>query len=282
MRNFILAIVGLVVVTFGVTLVLENLNVIDFSAGEIWLYGYPTFFVLYGIKLMIDRLRKKGGSFVIGSFLFVFGSLILLGRFDLVEFAFKDIYKLWPMIIVYIGIAILKRMGKKNHYHTYTKYYHVHDEDRDRKKEEANQNNHEDSTRFDSHEYNGNDKYHEKTSFFSIGDYNYSSENWLVTPLNLKSMAGDYYFDFTKAFIPEKHLPISIKSQAGDVHMIIPKHVEFRVYAVVKAGDIDIVNQSVSGINRSLKYETENYDTSVQKLDIYISLAAGAVRIDHI
>lgn len=95
-------------------------------------------------------------------------------------------------------------------------------------------------------------------------------------------MAGDYFFDFTKAYIPEKEIPISVKSQAGDIHMIIPKHVPFRVYALVKAGEIDVVNQHVGGINRNLAFQTEDYDGADRRLDIYIKLSAGAVRIDWI
>src|SRR5699024_3821203 len=115
-----------------------------------------------------------------------------------------------------------------------------------------------------------------------VGDYDYSDENWLVRPMNLKSMAGDYYFDFTKAFIPDKETPISIRGQAGDVHMVIPKDVPFRVVAIVKAGEIVIDGREVAGIQRSTDYEVDGYEEAEKKLDLYIKLSAGAIRIDRV
>src|SRR5699024_7202461 len=86
-----------------------------------------------------------------------------------------------------------------------------------------------------------------KNSSFSIGNYEYNQPNWKVSPIYLSNLAGDFYFDFTKAFIPEKETPITINTLAGDVHILMPDNVAFQVDASVKAGDIDIIDQSVEG-----------------------------------
>src|SRR5690625_6798617 len=107
MRNFFNYLIGLVIIAIGIVLILENLNVLSFDLYSAWLYFYPALFVIFGFKFIIDRLRRKGGSWIVGTFLVLFGTLLLLGRFNVVAFEFSDIYKLWPVIIVFICFAII-------------------------------------------------------------------------------------------------------------------------------------------------------------------------------
>lgn len=283
MRNFFSILLGVVVIGFGVVLILDNFNVIQFTGKDLWLYIYPSFFVVYGLKLTIDRMRRQGGSWVAGTFLLLFGSLLLLGRFDVIEFAFRDLYKLWPMLIVYIGFGMLGSFRKRKRI-IYTNYWES--TDKDTKKQEANQNKQNkfaDTTdSHDTYDRRKDAKYRDKTGFFSVGDFNYSEENWPARPMHLKSMAGDFYFDYTKAFIPEETIPVRISGQAGDIHILMPKSVPFRVDASVKAGEIVIDGQEVSGIQRAIAYEVDGYEEATKKLDFHLRLSAGAIRIDRV
>jgi|SRR5690625_1129679 len=247
-NSFIRFMLALSLISVGVILILENLGFTTFHARDAWLFIYPLIFVLYGLKLIIDRVRYKGGSLGFGSFLLIFGSLLLMDRFEMIHFHFKDIFKLWPLLIIYLGFMFFRSPGGKVVY-------------RERGKK---------------------DKTYYKNSSFSIGSYEYNQQNWKVEPLYLSNLAGDFYFDFTKAFIPEKATPITINALAGDVHILMPENVDFRVNAIVKAGDIDIIGQSVEGINRSLTYETIGYDEAVRKINFTLKLKAGSVRIDQI
>jgi len=64
--------------------------------------------------------------------------------------------------------------------------------------------------------------------------------------------------------------------------MVIPKDVPFRVVAIVKAGEIVIDGREVAGIQRSTDYEVDGYEEAEKKLDLYIKLSAGAIRIDRV
>src|SRR5699024_3211991 len=192
MRSFFSILIGIIVIALGVTLILDNFDVMPFSTQQLWLIIYPSFFVLYGGKLMVDRMRRKGGNWVIGSFLFILGALLLLGRLDVITFAFKDIYKLWPMFIIYIGFGILGSFRCRKRI-IYTDFWEVNNDDT--KKQEANQKNNSDAN-FDSQQQaysrTKNGKHYDRTGFFSVGDYTYADENWRARPLHLKSMAGDF------------------------------------------------------------------------------------------
>src|SRR5699024_11269643 len=69
-----------------------------------------------------------------------------------------------------------------------------------------------------------------KNSSFSIASYEYNQQNWKVEPLYLSNLAGDFYFDFTKAFIFEKATPITINLLVGDVYILLASNVYFCVY----------------------------------------------------
>jgi len=241
-------VLAFILISVGAALVLANIGIIDFSFNNIWLYIYPLLFMILGIKWIADRIRHRGGSWAFGSFFFIFGTLLLLDRFNIITFHFDDVFKLWPLLIVYIGFSFIgSTRGYKRTF------------DHRRKKNRMN----------DTGDF----------GMFTVGSYEYNQPNWKVEPMYLKNMAGDFYFDFSKAFIPEKEIPITIHSLAADVHIIVPGNIAFRVDASVMAGDIDVVGQQKDGINRAMTYETLNYEQAIQKLDLFIKLRSGAIKV---
>lgn len=236
----------------GIMLVLANIGIIDFGLGSFWHYIYPIFILVMGLKWLLDYLRRRGTHWFWGLFFTVFGSLLLLDRFEYITFYFKDIFKLWPLLIIYIGFAIFG-IGKKPNKFVF---------------------------KFEPDVSSNSSKKNKNTGSFVIGDHDFSQPNWKVEPMNISTMAGDYYLDFSKAFIPEKETPIYIRSLAGDVHILMPENVEFRIEAEVKVGDIEILGNDLGGVNRTQYYETENYEHAERKIDFVIHLKAGSIRLD--
>ncbi|MGF7013769.1 cell wall-active antibiotics response protein LiaF [Ornithinibacillus bavariensis] len=249
--GFFRFLIAVLLIGFGVVLVLENIGVMDFNGRDAWGYIYPSLFILFGIKWMIDRMKHRGGSYAWGSFFFIFGSLLLLDRFDIITFTFGDVFKLWPLLIIYFGFQFIGNSFKP-------------------KVIIQKKGNHEEVI----------DAEYSNSSFFTVGNHEFNKPNWKVEPTTIKTLAGDFYYDFSKAYIPEKEIPITVNALAGDVHILIPENIEFQIKASVKAGDIDIVGQTVDGINRSLSYVTPNYDTATRKLNFTLKLKAGSIRVD--
>lgn len=247
LRRLIRYFLAIFLIVIGIMLVLTNLNLVNYDFGTAWAYIYPIFFVAIGLKWLFDYLRKKGGTWVFGSFFLIFGILLLLDRFDIISFVFRDVLKLWPLLIIYIGFMIFGITSNRVI---------------------VLRNN------------KGKKKYYSPNKSF-VGSHEYNTPNWKVEPINLSNMAGDFYFDFTKAYIPEEEIPVMISSIAGDVNIIMPENVDFRVSASVKAGEIDVAGQHVDGIHRSLEFETVNYENAIQKIDFIIKLKAGSIRIDQ-
>jgi lia operon protein LiaF len=95
-------------------------------------------------------------------------------------------------------------------------------------------------------------------------------------------MIGDYFIDFSKAFIPEKETQVIVRGWIGDVKMIIPENVPVMIQSTINVGDIRIFDQKTGDINRSLHYKSPGYDEASRKLKIAVQVKIGSIRIDKV
>lgn len=251
-------VVSLIFITVGVLLLLTNLGLLSrlgiskITFGELWHIVYPIIFILIGIRLIYDFIKNRSGSWMVGSFLLIFGSLLLLGLLGMIEFRFKDIFNLWPLLIIYIGFSLIRWPKRKRKI----------------------------SVHFDKSDTDSESTW--TFGRFTVGDHEFKDPNWKVEPMDLWNMAGNYYIDFSKAFIPDEKIPISIDSWAGDIQILLPEHVEFKVVATVKAGEINILGQKAEGLNRKISFTSNDFESATRKLDLSLHLKAGTIRIDWV
>ncbi|CDQ40702.1 cell wall-active antibiotics response protein LiaF [Virgibacillus salexigens] len=248
MKQFARIVVAIFLIIIGLLWILANINVISFDVAFLWAYIYPVILVIFGSRWLINYVRKDDGSWFWGCFFILFGLLLLLDRFQIIAFSFWDVLKLWPLLIIYVGFMLISRRN-----------YNIINAGRDKPGAK-----------------NGTG------SLFSIGSYDYTEENWKAEPMKLNNMAGDFYFDFSKAFIPEEEIPISIRSLAGDVTILMPETIPFHVEASMKAGEINILGRVAEGVNRSLAFTSDEYDASIRKINFTIILKAGSIKIDYV
>lgn len=244
-RNFL----AIFLIIIGITLFFVNIDMIDFDVKGVWHVIYPVFFVVIGFKWMIDYIVARKNSWMLGSFFTIFGSLLLLGQFEIIEFYFADLYKLWPLAIVYLGFSII---GSRKHSKVIVK--------------KSDKNIHK------------NESYEKP----SIEEHKFNTMNWKVTPMELNNSIGNYLVDFSKASIPEEEIPISINIRIGDIRILMPENIEFRVEASALVGDICIMSETSEGLNRSLIYESKNYETATKKLNLNLKVSAGSIRIEKV
>lgn len=253
MRQRLMSIfIAIALIGFGTILVLGNLGIGEISTNDLWSYFFPVFFIVIGLTLVIGYFMKRSAGWMFGSFILILGILLLLGQLPTVdfEFTFSHVFKLWPLLIIYAGFAIIG-LGNR----------------RRRKRAQI---------------YKNGKKFYKNWHNFTIGNEEFRKPNWEVKPINISNAVGDHYFDFTKAFIPDEEIPITINSWAGDIRMVLPENIDFKIEAYVKAGDLNVLGQTADGINRQIHYKTTNYDAATKKLDIYIDLKAGNIRVDQI
>ncbi len=260
MDRFIRIFLAIFLIGMGMMLVLANLGMIDFGFSLFWYHIYPVFILGMGLKWLFDFVKRRGAYWFAGLFCTVFGSLLLLDRLGYMTFHFSDIYKLWPLWIIYVGFQIFGIGSARRNVTIHTR----------------------NGSKVASTDTKEKDKQTKHIQNFVVGGQNYSEPNWKVEPMHISTMAGDFYLDFSKAFIPEKEIPIYIRSLAGDVRVLLPENIEFRIEATVVTGEIEILGNNLDGVNRSCHYETDNYEHAERKLDFVIKLTTGDIRLNHV
>ncbi|GAA0471290.1 cell wall-active antibiotics response protein LiaF [Alkalibacillus silvisoli] len=284
--------VGLIL--FGVTLILQNLQIITLEISDIIWDSWPIIFVVLGFWWFVNYFRTvPGGSWFWGIFFFVFGSLLWAGNFELIDYSFLDVWRLWPLILVYIGANLLT--GKKTMtVQVYSDRDHGGNNHRTKvvDKFEDHFNDSFDEEEFDEAEFEFR-KEDEKSTGKRFGKYdhyfnnsksfvtelNMSKNNWSVEPLDVRSGIIDAYIDFSKAYIPEKETKVMLRGYIGDVVIKVPEHVAVKIDGRVSIGEVSIFNEERSGIHNRLSYESADYKQASRRLDIHASYQIGEVKV---
>jgi lia operon protein LiaF len=254
----------------GIFLLLLNVGVISLEIKDVIVELYPYFLLFISFLFMIKSIkRSKKNSLFWWFFLFSYSLMLSLDRLHFITFHIGDFWRLWPVLFIYYGLILLIRKDKVK------VYFKPEVPPESLLIEMDNVKHHgEENPRI---YYSG-----KKMKSFSIGNIEYKKSNWSLEPMNLHNSIGDYFIDFSKAYIPEKETAIVVQGWIGDVKMIVPEGVPVKVEAKVKIGDIRIFDIRSNDINRQLNFETPGYEEAIKKLNIIIELKIGSVRIDKV
>ncbi|MCO7175865.1 cell wall-active antibiotics response protein LiaF [Sporolactobacillus kofuensis] len=266
--------VALAIVILGVYWLLDSLNLISQGIMSIF-SGYLSFFVLlFGFLLIIAPLiDRKKPHFFWGLFFLIYGGLLLAGQASIIDFGWPDFWKLWPYLIIYFGFGML--FGN----HSYvsvtsdigSRMQRSHERHRKHRKARVD---------FVWNDQEGNEQDHEKNESYSfVSDSTYKHENWMVKPLNERVRIGDYTFDFTKAFIPEETIPITLSGWVGNIKITMPEDLAYRVSVRAKVGDVKIRQNNQNGLLKHVDYQTSNYDEATRRIDFDFDFQVIDLRI---
>ncbi|MGG0719196.1 cell wall-active antibiotics response protein LiaF [Robertmurraya massiliosenegalensis] len=251
---------ALFLLALGVVLLLINIGVISMEMKEIFVVFYPFLLFIIGLSMLLKNLLRKGRKkFTFSTLLLLFSSLLILDRFEVISLQFMDVWRLWPVLIILIALSLLFKNSTLKI-----------DIDLSSKDKEFVTDN-------------GSEFQEKKKVSGWIGDVSYKDSNWALEPMELNNSIGDYFFDFSKAFIPERETQIVINGRVGDVKMIIPENIPVNIQAHSKIGDVRIFNNKGDSLNsRGMYYKSQDYDEATRKLKITIDIKIGSIRIDKV
>jgi lia operon protein LiaF len=243
MSNVLKTVMALMIILFGGVLLLENLDLYTFNLDDVFPYLLAGFLLLIGLYLFLKGLQGFSGLFT-GVFLAVYGALVLLGQQNIIDFEFDDVFDLWPLILIFIGLSLLGVTAKVK--------------EKMWKRKAKQQTTHQVK--------------------YSIGE-DHQTGQWHVKPTHRSNLFGQQSFDFTDAILDEGETPFTLNGLAGEIVIILPDTLAVNLYAEVKAGEISLFQQKTEGINKEMGYETDNYNQSTHKLKLDIRLTSGSIRI---
>jgi lia operon protein LiaF len=259
--SFLLMVIGLL-------LLLLNIGVISLEITQIFVNIIPILLLLLGFKWSVDSyLKKSFGKLLFGLFSLVLGSLIILDEYEMVDFDYGDWWKLWPIFIITIAIhrVVMNKPIKVSI-----------------RSDDPFDNSPEQSSEPQPLGEKTLQKKHKINRGFIVGDIRFSEPNWPLENMKLYNAIGDYYFDFSKAFIPEGETPIDIKGWIGDVKMIIPENVPVEITLKVQVGDVKLFDQKSADIRSELYYRSPEYEEASKKIKVFIDVKIGSIRITRI
>lgn len=228
----------------GVILLLINIGVISLEIKKIFVIIYPFLLLVYGILSLYQIFLKRKDNLFFTLFIITFSILLILDRFQVLEFGFMDFWKLWPLVIILVALGLIS--PKKF------------------------------SFEFDS----GGNRYTKKS--FRIGDVKYNTDNWAVEPMHISHGIGDVYIDFSKAFIPEGETELFIHARIGDIKIIVPDDLAINVTAESKIGEVRILQSNRDGLGNSLAYVTSDYEEAIKKIKLNILINIGDIAVQKV
>ncbi|WP_017187254.1 cell wall-active antibiotics response protein LiaF [Alkalibacillus haloalkaliphilus] len=272
---------------FGVTLILQNLQIITLEISDAFVGAWPLIFVVLGLMLFVNYFRTTpGGSWFWGLFFLIFGSLLLAGNYGYADFSFRDFWKLWPLILVYIGASLVTEKKTKG-IQVYANGARNSNDHRSKVVDKFDDDFFEDSNEyvdFEEEEEVGKKRtgryiHHVQKGRNFITNLNLSRENWSLEPMDVWAFIGDIYIDFSKAYIPEKETKVVLRGYIGDIVLKVPEHVAVKVYGQASIGDITVFGENRSGMYSSLSYQSDDYKEATRKLNIYVKCQIGDVKV---
>ena len=159
----------------------------------------------------------------------------------------------WPVILIIIGVKIIL----------------------DKKKNEA-----EDDFSDFSEKTGENHKSSTTLSESNVfGDIKIISDSKNFTGGSINNVFGDVRVDLSKIVLDANPAKLYVSGVFGDIKIILPENINFRVKASAVAGDLNIFGNKREGVFPSLEHAGENYESGTTKLLINTSVVFGSVKI---
>lgn len=122
----------------------------------------------------------------------------------------------------------------------------------------------------------------ERSGFF--GDIYLGQDYWELKPMNVSHFFGDVIVDLTKARVPAGETKLHISSFIGDVKVFVPNDLDLEVSVHTSSviGDITIYRRRESGFLRSISEEPANYQLAEKRIRLEINLFFGDVNVQKV
>ncbi|TKD69258.1 cell wall-active antibiotics response protein [Pseudalkalibacillus hwajinpoensis] len=127
-------------------------------------------------------------------------------------------------------------------------------------------------------------KFRNNQGFSLVRSHSYKETNWKVESIHDWSFVCDYDFDFSTTFIPEEETIINLSGFVGDISILIPEDIPFKVEgsAHVLSAKIDKHSQDTVGRGHIINYESVDFEDSLQRLVFQLDFSVLDIRVDRI
>jgi predicted membrane protein len=188
--------------------------------------------------------HKSFWTIAFGILLVLIGFLALLDSLEVIRF-WPALGKLWPLILVALGIWLLLRRSY-----------------------------------FSSKDvlYIKEGKKYSK----AFGDLKIDAKDMDPHGLDAEMGFGDIEVNLVKASFSDRENVVNLGLGFGDIKVWVPSEVKVSASGSSGAGDIDILGKRADGLGKRVEYRDEGYETAQKKLKIVAKLGFGDIRISRV
>lgn len=185
---------------------------------------------------------KSDSRNIIGGLIIALGIIFLID--SLFDFNFWNfIWKLWPVVLILLGIYILMNQGRF-------------------------------SGEFKSGEVSSDSRL--------FGDMDISLSGKEILDHHYSTLIGDMKLDLTGAVIKSGETKISVSSLIGDVRIKIPEGIPVKLSSQLIIGDIRFNDLKRDGFFQRLDHVDDNYESAENRLFLSVSGIIGDLDINRI
>lgn len=265
---------GVFLVAAGIVYILGNSGILYISPSQVLLLAASCVFILLGAVWTwrgififfrsLKRDRRHIGRFLMGGWLLTSGSLLALSQFGQNEVSAADFWKgSLLLLVIYTGFKLFI--------------------DQDRTKVVKFEKNH--ANRLSNIKKNEkiNKKTHSNNSKSSlIGDITLGKEAWEVNGRDIKLGVGSIHLDFSKGELIHGENVLKVQCGIGSVEIELPAGTAVDITAQVKLGEVVVFGNKQSGPGQSIAYRSTSYETSSEKLLLYLETGLGDIKVREI
>jgi lia operon protein LiaF len=265
---------GIVILSIGLLFLLTNIGVLEMNIGTFISMYWPLIIIYFGLKQvfrgLIYFLKKlsdgkwRFNKLFWGTIILAIGCVLQGNKLGYFYISMAEFWSwTWPLLIIYFGLSIVFNRNSG---------LIVVDL----------------SEKFDDEFNKGNVKKKIKKISLStkqkhlIGDIRLGKSPWQIEDLNTWVGVGDISLDLSTAMLKEGVNTIDLSGGIGDVKILVPENLPIKVNADVKLGEVKIFDNKQSGISRFVSYESDNYALAEKKVEIYVQLSIGDIRIKRV
>lgn len=99
---------------------------------------------------------------------------------------------------------------------------------------------------------------------------------------NFIKLMGDTFFDLGNTIIPKRENTIVIRKGFGDTKIIVPKDIALSLDISLALGKLVIDKEAYDLKNETVKWQSENYNSSIRRLKIVSSTLVGEVEVIYL
>lgn len=237
------------IIVVGIGYLLHNLGILPVTPWQIVKQYWPALLVLYGVseiaRTAARRNRDSGheGDIVFPALVALFGAYLLAQRLGLPVVRISWSI-IWPVIIILIGLSLLF------------------DKDRHTKIEIKADGPLKSST--------------------LLGEFHRGAGNWILEDTFIRHGVGSVTLDLTQAIIPDREVVIDISGCVGESVIYLPPDLPIKADCQISMGDITVLGQNESGLQRRITFVSPGYEQAARKLDIRIRWKVGDIKIRRI